>query len=226
MSQQVLAEQKFTQSVAEEAMERGHECFKFRKWDKAVYEFRKAVEIDPCSAEARYWLAHAYSVSDPDFSIRRERSVDAAIDEYRNAIELDPGFGPSHARLANLYHVHRGMIDESIIEYEKALRLGGLDAEDEFIVYNNLGFIYRDRRAYEAALQCFLKAASLKPGVSYMLWKIATMYAVQGKASEAVEFLQRAIESGENPRRIYRSNGWFDNIKHTKEFQDFIQTIE
>ncbi len=226
MAQQVLAEQQFTQSVAAEAMERGHECFKFRKWDEAVHEFRKAVEIDPGSAKARYWLAHAYSVSDPDFSIRRERSVDAAIGEYKNAIELDPSFGPSHARLANLYHVHRGMIDESIIEYERALELGGLDTEDEFIVYNNLGFIYRDRRAYEAALQCFLKAASLKPDVSYMLWKIATMYAIQGKADEAVTFLRQAIESGENPKRIHRSNGWFDNIKHSKEFQSLIQSVE
>ena len=154
MTQQVLVEQKFTQSVAEEAMERGHKCFKFRKWDEAVHEFRKAVEIDPCSAKARYWLAHAYSVSDPDFSIRRERSVDAAIDEYKNAIELDPSFGPPHARLANLYH------------------------------------------------------------------------AVQGKADEAVTFLKRSIESGENPQRIHRSNGWFDNIRHTKEFQSLIQSIE
>lgn len=226
MTQQVLVEQRFTQSVAEEAMKRGHECFRFRKWDEAVHEFRKAVEIDPCSAKARYWLAHAYSVSDPDFSIRRERSVDAAIDEYKNAIELDPSFGPPHARLANLYHVHKGMIDESIIEYEKALRLGGMDADDEFIVYNNLGFIYRDKKMYEAALQCFLKAAALRSGISYMLWKIATMYAVQGKADEAVTFLKRAIESGENPQRIHRSNGWFDNIRHTKEFQSLIQSIE
>ena len=226
MTQQLLVEQEFIQNVAAEAMTRGHECFKSRQWDEAVHEFRKAVEINPCSAEARYWLAHAYSVSDPDFSVRRERSVDAAIDEYRNSIGLDPNFGPSHARLANHYHVHKGMIDEAITVYEKALKVGGLDPTDEFVVYNNLGFIYRDKQMYEKALQCFTKAASREPGASYMLWKIATMYAVQGKASEAVEFLQRAIELGENPKRIYRSNGWFDNIKHTKEFEDFIQTIE
>ena len=226
MMQKVTTEQKFTQHVAEEAMHRGRECFRSRKWDEAVHEFRKAVEMDPRSAEARHWLAHAYSVSDPDFSIRCERSVDAAIDEYRNAIELDPNFGPSHAHLANLYHIHKGMVDESIAEYEKAADLGGLDAGDEFIVHNNLGFIYRERGMYEAALRCFSRAASLKPDVSYVLWKIATLYAVQKKASESVKFLKLAIEAGENSHRIHRSNGWFDNIKDASEFQSFLQEIE
>jgi len=226
MTQQLFVEQEFIRNVAVEAMAKGHECFEARQWDEAVYEFRRAVKIDPYSAEARYWLAHAYSVSDPDFSVRRERSVDAAINEYKNSIGLDPNFAPSHARLANLYHVQKEMIDEAITEYEKALKIGHLDPSDEFVVYNNLGFIYRGKQMYEEALQCFTKAASLEPDASYILWKIATMYAVQGKASEAVEFLRRAIESGENPRRIYRSNGWFDNIKHTEEFQNFIQAVE
>ena len=226
MTQQILTEQKFTQSVAEEAMQKGRACFRSRKWDEAVHEFRKAVEIDPCLAEARHWLAYAYSVTDPDFSIRCERSIDAAINEYRNAIELDPNFGLSHAHLANLYHIHKGMVDESIAEYEKASDLGGLDTEDEFIVHNNLGFIYRERGMYEAALRCFSRAASLKPEVSYVLWKIATLYAVQRKASESVKFLRLAIEAGENSHRIHRSNGWFDNIRHASEFQSFLQEVE
>ena len=222
MTQQVLFEQEFTQRMAYAAMGKGREYFKHRKWDDAVHEFRKAVEMNPRSAKARHWLAQAYSVSDPNFSFRSKRSIDNAIDEYRNAIELDPDFGPSHAHLANLYHVHKGMVDESIAEYEKAIDLGGLDAEDEFIVHNNLGFIYRQKNMYEAALRCFSRAASLKPGMRYVLWKIATLYAVQGKASESVNFLQQAVKAGENPGRIHKSNGWFNNIRHTSEFQSFL----
>ena len=52
------------------------------------------------------------------------------------------------------------------------------------------------------------------------------MYAVQGEAIEAVSFLRQAIEAGESPERIRRSNGWFENIKKTEEFQDLIQSIE
>lgn len=151
---------------------------------------------------------------------------DEAAHEFRKAVEMDPDFGPPHVYLANLYHIYKEMIDESIDEYRKALELGGIDSEDEFIVYNNLGFIYRSKGMYEEALQCFAKAASIKPNVSYIHWKIATIYAAQGKIAEAVASLRRAIELGQDLKCLHRLDGWLDKIKDSQEFQSLIRELK
>ena len=67
-----------------------------------------------------------------------------------------------------------------------------------------------------------------RPGVDAASTKnIAVVYAMQGKAGEAVKFLKKAIELGEDPKRIFffEPKEWFDNIRDTKEFQDFTRDV-
>lgn len=198
--------------------------------------FEQITEIDPQRADAHHWLGRAYSVHAhrgtkgmAKLEKISEKLIDSAIAEYKKAIEINPDYGPAHAHLANLYHLQKGMIEEAIVEYKKAAEAGGMDTEDEHAVYNDLGHIYRSKGMYEEALKWFNKAIAVDPSVSYVPWGVAVVYAMQGKATEAVEFLKRAIELGEKPDRIKRidiPNGWFDNIKESKEFQDFIQNME
>ena len=113
------------------------------------------------------------------------------------------------------------MIEEAIVEYKKAAEVGGMTSEDEHAVYNNLGHIYKDKRMYEEALAWFNKTISVDPSVSYVPWGISVVYAMQGKTEKEIEFLERSVDLGEKPDRIGLINGWFDNIKDTKEFRDF-----
>ena len=235
MVEKEFGEQKLEPQFTQQVMEKGHEYFKSRKWGEAVHEFRKTAEMKPDSADVHHWLGRAYAVyasrgsGSTCHDAPCEETIDAAIDEYKKAIELDPDHGSAHAHLAYLYHLRKGMIDEAVAEYKKAAEIGGMDAEDEHAVYNNLGHIYRDKGMYGEALKWFDKAVRLDPSVSYVPWGIATVYAVQGKAHEAVEYLRQAVELGQDPKRILRddvSNELFDNIRETKEFQDFIRSIK
>jgi tetratricopeptide (TPR) repeat protein len=235
MMEKEFNEQKLEPQFTQQIMEKGREYFEARKWDKAVHEFKKAAEIEPDSADIHHWLGRAYTVyasRDSELTLRDtpcEETIDSAVDEYKRAIELDPNHGSAHAHLAYLYHLRKGMIDAAVVEYKKAAETGGMDAEEEHAVYNNMGYIYRDKGMYEEALKWFDRAVRLDPSVDYVPWGIATVYAVQGKAHEAVEYLRQAVELGQKPERILRddvSNELFDNIRETKEFQDFIRSIK
>lgn len=233
MMEQEFGKQKltpeFTERVVAEAMERGHKYLKARRWDRAVHEFGQAVVMAPHRADTHYWLGRAravYAYRCGKNSREQEESIDAAIDEYKKAIEADPGYGPAHAHLANLYHLHRKMVDEVIAEYEKAAELDGMDGEDEFTVYNNLGYAYRGKGMYEESLEWFARAASVNPSCSWIPWAVGIVYAMQGDTGEAIKHFTRAVEMGENPDRVERvdiPNGWLDNIRDTKEFQGFLQ---
>lgn len=70
-----------------------------RQFDKALSEMKKAVELDPTYADARFYLGGLYHAT---------RAYDWALQEYQQVLRLDPNYPRMHTALANLYY-ERGM---------------------------------------------------------------------------------------------------------------------
>lgn len=62
--------------------------------DKAIEEFKKAIEINPRYAEAYHNLANTY---------QRNGQIDLAIENYQKAIEFSPNLWQSYQNLASIY---------------------------------------------------------------------------------------------------------------------------
>ena len=78
---------------AEAAIQTGLAAYKRRQFGKAEIEFRKAVDADPGSAAAHFYLGYTYyKIVEP----RRpfDPGKQKAAQEFAKAYELDPAFKP------------------------------------------------------------------------------------------------------------------------------------
>jgi len=82
--------------------------------DEAIAEFKKAVEINPNSADAHTALGAAYA---------NKGMPDKATAEYRKAIEINPNSAEAHYGLALSYY-YKGGHDSAIRHCDRAIELG------------------------------------------------------------------------------------------------------
>ncbi len=83
--------------VAEEAIERGLAAFSRRRYQAAEGAFREALEADPESAAAAFYLGYTlYKVAEPTRRLTPEKQEAARL--FAKAFELNPQFKPVWAR--------------------------------------------------------------------------------------------------------------------------------
>lgn len=78
----------------------GVQYFEEKEMDEALTELRKAVELDPEFAEARFNLGGLYHAL---------KAYSLAIKEYQEVLRLDPAYPRIHTSFANLYY-ERGLM--------------------------------------------------------------------------------------------------------------------
>lgn len=136
---------------------------------------RRAVELDPDSAEAHCALATCFGAI---------RNGPAAMRELETAVELQPSYWDAHNRLSYLNHLH-GKAPEALEAAERSVELNPLSAE----AVSNLSLSLLTNGEPESALTEAKRAAELSPG-----WTTAPFYQALalielGRQREAVELL-------------------------------------
>jgi len=80
-------------AAAQSAIEAGLAHFKKRHFTRAEAEFEKAVEADPSSAAAHFYLGYAvYKIAEPKRPFHPDKQKAAA--QFAKAYDLDPQFSP------------------------------------------------------------------------------------------------------------------------------------
>lgn len=84
-------------SAAEAAIDTGLTAFRKRRYTRAQEAFQKAVDADPASAAAHFYLGYAtYKLCEPKRPFHPDKQKAAA--EFARAYELDPSFRPVWAK--------------------------------------------------------------------------------------------------------------------------------
>ena len=99
-------------SLAEAHTARGMALCQAWKWNEAEQEFRRAIELNPNSANTRYFYAMEFLVS--------QNRLDQALEELRTAMSLDPLspiLNTNYASVLTMAHRY----DESLAQFQKAL---------------------------------------------------------------------------------------------------------
>jgi len=193
-------------------------------WKGAEAEFKRALELNPNCAPARFWYGEFLSYSGRFEEALREmkraleldpvsliihasvawthlmaQQADQALAQIQKTIEMEPNF--AYARLIlGLAYVAKGRYAEAIEEHIKARALSG----DSVMATAALGMSYAAAGELDEAKGILeeLKARSQKQYVS-SYW-IAALYGAMGDADKAIEMVNKAYEE--------RSD-WLINLK-------------
>jgi tetratricopeptide (TPR) repeat protein len=117
------------------------------KWDEAIAEFNKAIEINPRYAKLYDSRGYVYFVMS-DF--------DNAISDSSKAIEINPNYANAYATRAGAYYFLL-QYDEAISDNTRAIELDPMDATN----YINRGNVYDDKGDTEKACSDWKRACEL-----------------------------------------------------------------
>jgi tetratricopeptide (TPR) repeat protein len=162
------------------ALKAGNDLYNQDKYDEAIAQFTKAIQMNPNNAEAYQKRAWAYSdKQEPDFNaaladsnkfvelapndnnayfFRGEmylnlKNNDAAIADFDKAIELNPKGATAHFWRGTAY-VRKSDMDKAIADWEQAVKLDPNYAD----AYHNLGVAYERQDKKDKAVKNYILA--------------------------------------------------------------------
>ena len=163
------------------------------RYDKAIVEYTKAMELDGSLADAYVWRG---------ISLTAQESFEAAQQDFLRALELDPKASMTHARLCAMQTL-KGKYRAALEEAARALRLDPKNAQ-AYLCAGNARYFAKD---YDRALDNFRLAAQkdlLNPGAHNGL---GLGYFALRQYPEAVESFSRALSLNPHSARFYRNRG-------------------
>lgn len=119
------------------------------EYEKAMNDFRRAIEINPRCAEAYYNLGLVYAL---------KRNDDRAIENYDKAIALYPNYAAAYNN-RGLVLTNKKEFDRAIADYDQALHIAPHSSE----VYYNRGLAFFYKQDYERAIADYSQALILNP---------------------------------------------------------------
>jgi len=165
---------------ASEHVALGMEYYEQGKYDEAIAEFQRAIELDPDSSESHRNLGAAYL---------EQGKLDEAVASYEKAIELDPGFGEAYGDLAAAY-IDLGKLAEAVAAGDKAIAL----APEYANAHYNLGLTYANQGRFEKAITEYKEAIRINPDDAITHNNLGIAYYEQGQTEEAIAEWEEAIK--------------------------------
>jgi len=215
-----------------------------RDWPAGEREFRRAIELNPNSADAHFmyadllismkrseeWAAEMQRVLNLDplnpffqcfygWHLVYLHQCDDAILQFREVIATDPSFPSARMGLWGA-HYRKGMHEDALEEAGKFFAaLGDHEVEDALRRgYAEGGY----SRAMHLGAEILAKRSRRchVPGV-----RIARLYAHAGENDQAMEWLQRAFEQRETPL-MHLSIAWdWDGLRADPRFRDLLRRV-
>ncbi len=120
---------------ARDQLNKGVQAFKNQKYEAAINNFQKSVELDPTLLNARLYLATAYMqlyIPGAD-TVENNRNASQAISEFQKVLDMDPKNITSIKGIASLY-MNMKEFDKSKEFYRKAVDADPNDPEAYYSV--------------------------------------------------------------------------------------------
>jgi TolB-like protein len=214
-------------------------------WSRAEREFQKAVELNPNSAEAHFFFA------DFLFSMRQDEKAEA---EVRRALELDP-LSFLIQSFFGWHLVYLDRCDEAIAQlrktltmeadfssahlglwgayYRKGEREQALDAARAFFTVLGDAEVAaellrgRAEGGYEGAMRRAALALERRAAATHVpAVRVARLWAHAGDAGRALEWLEKAYASREDPL-VHLTVGWdWDSLRGDARFQSLLHRMK
>src|SRR6476659_10111310 len=178
-----------------------------RRYDEAIVEMKKAMNVDPLSIIINADLAELLLLAD---------ATDESIHQSRKTIEMDPAFGLPHNHLGQAY-LQKHMNTQAVAELQEAVKLS--NGSPTCIANLARADAASDKKSEAVKLLGELKKRST-PGQSFAS-EIAVIYASLGDTDQAMSWLEKGHEERFNPGVLIRPG--FDPLRADPRFEDLVR---
>jgi TolB-like protein/Flp pilus assembly protein TadD len=217
-----------------------------RNWSEAENQYRRALEINPKSADAHGLLAHLLSNTGrhPEAlaEIKRAREIeplnpflstlegqflinagklDEALTSLQQTIELAPNFWFPHL-FASAAYLQKGMYEESIKEARRASELSRtqtISLTFEAFALEKSGRHAEARAILDSRLKLSTEGQFVPP------YHIAMLYAAFGEREQTYEWLERALKERDPKIAFLKVAPQFDSFRSDPKFQDIMHRV-
>ena len=147
--------------------------------EKAIYSYRKALELDSNSAEIYQSLGD---------TLVKTSELDEAVIVYQKAIELQPNLWEVHHNLGDILQ-GQGRLDEAVAAYRLAIKFN----PDFCWSHNNLGDVLIKQEKWEEAAVAYGRAIELNPDFHWSHYNLGEALVELERWEEASATYRRAI---------------------------------
>ncbi|MCA2721779.1 MAG: tetratricopeptide repeat protein [Microcystis sp. M176S2] len=227
---------------------RGNLYYYQQKYDLALSDYDKAIELNPNYAYAYYNRGNLYknlqkyelALADYDKAIELnpnyakayynrgvlyydQKKYELALADWNKAIELNPNFTDAYYNRGNLYY-NQQKYDLALSDYNKAIDINPNDAG----AYLNRGGLYSYQQKYELALADFNKAIEINPNFAEAYYNRGNLYYNLQKYELALSDYSKAIKINPNFALAYYNRGllYSDLQKYELALSDYSKAIE
>ncbi|MFH1439727.1 MAG: tetratricopeptide repeat protein [Candidatus Woesearchaeota archaeon] len=154
--------------------------------DKALYYFRRSLEVDP-----RYKTSYNYIAK----ILMKKGNRQEAIDVLNKCISLGLKDETAHINLGVVY-MDMGRLDEAIVLFNKVIAMN----PNRLTAYYNLGLVLVKKGDFSKAIEMFKKAVGLEPRDSRSYIHLAQLYENTGNLKKAVR-LYKILVNNNHPHK-------------------------
>jgi serine/threonine-protein kinase len=180
------------------------------RFDQAIAEGKRAVELDPLSLIANGELAAIYAYA---------RQEDQAIAQLRKIIEMDPNWYLAHMMLCHTYGSTK-QYAEAIAEGEKARELN-----DDPAVLSYLARAYSDSGRREEAMETVRQMHELARERYVPAYGFAFAYAALGDKDQAFQWLERSLQDRAWEITYLKVDPALDSLRSDPRFNDLVKRV-
>ncbi len=153
-----------------------------------------------------------------------EKKYDEAIVAFSRAVDSGDQRTAKGARAyVGLCHEQKGDMDQAIAWYERAL-----EKDERYVwVLERLTFVcFTQRGTYARGLQAALRAEQLFSRTGWVFYYIARSHALEGRAPEAVRYLDKAVYFGFTSLARIASDADFDPVRDIEPFKRLVTHLD
>jgi tetratricopeptide (TPR) repeat protein len=196
---------------------RGNTYRSLRRYDEALRDHSRAIELDPTFAQA---------YSNRGVTYRKLQRYNEALADFDRAIQLAPSLAEAFSNRGNVYRDLQ-QYTKALADQTEAIRLSPIRALPP-APYLNRGVTYQKLQRYDEALADYSRAIKIEPNWALPHDNRAGVYSAMQRYEEALADHNRAIELDPNNAEAYTNRGsTYRNLQRYEEaLADLNQAIE
>ncbi|MGB3653799.1 MAG: tetratricopeptide repeat protein [Rivularia sp. (in: cyanobacteria)] len=185
-----------------------------KKWELAVADFNKAIQINPDYTTAYFNRAILYE---------DQKKWKLALADYNKAIQINPNDAEVYINRANLYYDQKKW-KLALGDYNKAIQINPEYAK----AYFNRAIVYQKQKKWDLAVADYNKAIQINPKYAKAYFNRAKLYDDQKKWDLALADYNKAIEINPDDAEAYNNRAvlYKDQKKLKLALADYNKAIQ